>query len=345
MRIPAGASRRHCVPRPLDALGPVALGAVAAVALSACAVANAPGAASQPGKLTGGTGTPSASARPASPDSPDSPAARTPLTPKQRAEADAEAILASFAVPKGATQLSAAPAVGKGVLKQPVQTPGTPDLVDKEQWWIAPGAPQAVLAWESAHVPRRFSADGNGSGYGAGYTFWSDMFSLPEIPAVLNSRELIVTAVPDGARTAIRVDARVTWLPVRPAGEQIPAAAKAVTVSMDIGLNQGGKKPPAPVTITDPAKVQALAALINGLTLFPPGSYSCPADFGASIKLTFRAGPSTPALAVATVDLAGCGGVYLTIGRTSEPALAGPGSDVGPEVLKAAGLSWKLPTD
>jgi hypothetical protein len=341
MRIPVGARPRHCVPRPLDALGPVALGAVAAVALSACAVANAPGAASQPGKLTGATGTPSASARPAWPAS-LSPAAPTP---KQRAEADAHTILASFAVPKGATQLSAAPAVDKGVLKQPIQMPGTPDLVDTSQWWIAPGAPQAVLAWEKAHVPRRFSADGTGSGYGPGYTVWSDMFSLPEIPAVLNSRELIVTVVPDGARTAIRVDAQVSWLPVRPAGEQIPAAAKAVTVSIDIGMNQGGKKPPSPVTITDPAKVQALAALINGLSLFPPGSYSCPADFGASIKLTFRAGPGTPALAVATVDLAGCGGVYLTIGGTSEPALAGPGSDVGPEVLKAAGLSWTLPTD
>ena len=46
--------------------------------------------------------------------------------------------------------------------------------------------------------------------------------------------------------------------------------------------------------------------------------------------LTFRAGPGTPALAVATADLSGCGGVDLTIGGKSQPALAGPGTDSGP---------------
>jgi hypothetical protein len=132
--------------------------------------------------------------------------------------------------------------------------------------------------------------------------------------------------------------------PARPAGEKVPAAAKAVTISMDLGLNQGGKKPPKPVTITNQAKVNALKALINGLTPFPPGMFSCPADFGDALVLTFRAGPRTPALAVATVDLAGCNGVYLTIGGKSQPALAGPGTDSGAAILETAGLSWKIPS-
>ena len=140
------------------------------------------------------------------------------------------------------------------------------------------------------------------------------MFSLPDIAGVLDSRELVVEVVQDGDKTAIRVDAQVTWQPAVPASEKVPAAAKAVTISMDLAMNQGSKKPPKPVTITDPAKVGQLRALINSLPLFPPGVFSCPAAFGDNLVLTFRARPGGPALAVATDMLSGCGGVDLTIG-------------------------------
>lgn len=129
----------------------------------------------------------------------------------------------------------------------------------------------------------------------------------------------------------------------RPASEKVPVTAQAVTISMDLGRNQGGQKPPKPVTITDQAQVSELRALINGLPLFPPGGFGCPADFGADLVLTFRAGPGTPALAVATVDLAGCDGVDFTLNGKPQPALAGPGTDNGPRILKTAGLSWKIP--
>jgi hypothetical protein len=222
--------------------------------------------------------------------------------------------------------------------------PSSPDLVDKAEWWIAPGAPQTVLAWEAKHVSHRFSTAGTGHGWGPGFATWSEDFALPDIPAVLDSRELSVMVVQDGHKTAIRVDAQVTWQPARPSTEKVPAAAMAVTIAMKLGLNQGGRKPPKPVTITDRAKVSALKALINGLALFPPGMFNCPADFGDGLALTFRAGSRTPALAVATVDLAGCGGVGLTIGGKAQPDLAGPGTDSGAAILKTAGLPWKIPS-
>jgi hypothetical protein len=328
MRLPA--RRRPAAPRRFGAFAPLALGAAAAVALCACALA--PTAPSPAGRPIGSTGVPLASAKQPAPP------------PHQRAVADATAILASFAVPTGARKLSAAPSVGNGVLKAPAQTLGTPDLVDKAEWWIASGAPQGVLAWEARHLSHRFSSGGAGTGYGRGIaTTWFQVFSLPGIPGVLDSRELVVLVVQDGGKTAIRVDAQVAWLPARPASEKVPAAAKAVTISADPGLNQGARKPEKPVTITDPAKVRALTALINGLALFPPGVPDCPADFGGNLVLTFRAGPRTPALAVATVNLSGCDGVDLTIGGKPQPPLAGPGTDSGPQILRLAGLSWKIP--
>ena len=153
-----------------------------------------------------------------------------------------------------------------------------------------------------------------------------------------------LTSAKSPAQPALAPGAQATRQRARPASEQVPATAQAVTISMDLGRNQGGKTPPKPVTITDRTRVSELKALINGLPLFPSGGFNCPADFGDDLVLTFRAGPGTPALAVATVDVAGCDGVALTIGGKSQPALAGPGTDSAPQILRSAGLPWKIPT-
>jgi len=112
-------------------------------------------------------------------------------------------------------------------------------------------------------------------------------------------------------------------------------------ISMGLGANQGGKKPPKPVTITAPAKVAELRALINSLPPSPPGMFSCPAAFGDNLVLTFRARPGGPALAVATDMLSGCPAVDLVIGGKSQPSRSGAS---GTQILKIAGLSWKIPT-
>jgi hypothetical protein len=271
------------------------------------------------------------------------PGQRPATGPEQRAVASADAILASFAAPTGALKLAAAPPVDKGALKTAIKIPGTPDLVDKAGWWLVPGKPLQVLAWEKEHVPHQYSAEGTASVPGpvGGEPIWGDMFSLPAITGVLDSRELVVEVVQDGDKTAIRVDAQVTWQPAVPASEKIPAIAKAVTISMDLGMNQGSKKPPKPVTITNPAEVGALRALINSLPLSPPGEFGCPAGFGDNLVLTFRARAGSPALAVATDMLSGCAAVDLVIGGKSQPTLTGVS---GTQVLKIAGLSWKIPT-
>ena len=154
-----------------------------------------------------------------------------------------------------------------------------------------------------------------------------------------------LTSAKSPAQPALAPGAQATRQRARPASEQVPATAQAVTISMDLGRNQGGKTPPKPVTITDRTRVSELKALINGLPLFPSGGFNCPADFGDDLVLTFRAGPRTPALAVATVDFTGCVGVDLTINGKPQPALAGPGTDNGPRILKTAGLPWKTPAD
>ena len=125
----------------------------------------------------------------------------------------------------------------------------------------------------------------------------------------------------------------------RPVGEKIPASAKAVTITEYLGIDSRGK-PPSPVTITAPARVRELATAINGLALFPPGNYSCPAAFGDGLNLEFRTAPGKAPLAVAEDQVSGCPDVALTIDGKQQPLLDGLSAGT---ILKIANLPWTLP--
>jgi hypothetical protein len=259
-------------------------------------------------------------------------------TPKQRAEKAAAGILASFVVPPGGRRLAAPPNLPGGVLKSPITFVGANWEVHVTTFWEAPGSPQAVLAWEQAHLPRRFTPGDADFGPPA----WDRGFALgPE--GVLVDRELDVeVASAGGGRTGIRVDAWVAWQPPRPAGSLIPLTARTITIAE---LNPGSpaaKRLPVPVTITDPGAVRKLAALIDGLPLSTtPDDVPCPLSLNPFLSLTFRARPGGPALAVAQTGQQ-CYSVALTVrGEQQLPLQDKPTLD--PQIVKLAGLPWKLP--
>ena len=272
-------------------------------------------------------------------------ASRAAVSPRQRAEADAAAIRAAFVPPPGARRLTAAPDAGEGVLKRPVGAPQTPDLVDDASWWLAPGQPRAVLAWEKAHLPRRFTSAGYGStGQTGVWWAWYDEWALPAVPAVLDFRQLTVEVVSAGnGQTAIRAEADVIWLPAKPAAEQVPAAAESVTITALPPDFQTALKLPAPVTVTNRDEVRRIASLANGLPVWPPGEYNCGPDNDWEMTLTFR-GAGRQTLAVVAPDHAGCGAVFFTVGGKSLlPLAAGPWASWDQQVLAVAGLHWPRP--
>ena len=115
----------------------------------------------------------------------------------------------------------------------------------------------------------------------------------------------------------------------------------AVTPVFGLNRNTSLDRLDRAFTVTDPARVARIVALANGLPSFPPGAFSCPADFGGEMRLAFLARPGGPVLALLTADFAGCQGVSVTIGGRNVPALGGPGSEPFPEeVLAVAGVSW-----
>jgi hypothetical protein len=265
-----------------------------------------------------------------------SPRPASAATPGQRAVADAAAILTAFVPPPGARRLPKTPGTDGGLLKFPSSTVVSTALVDDVSFWLAPGQPPAVLAWEQAHLPRRFTP----ADEGFGPTIWR-MFSLPPVPGVLTDRELVVEVIAaGGGQAAIRVDAQVAWQPPRPPGERVPSSARVVTVAAVPYTAAGAGRLPAPVTVTGAAVVARLAAFVDGLRLSTIGVASCPAFLAPGVRLTFRARPGGPALAVAEGP-ASCGTVAFTVGGRQQPALQAPDGFVS-RVLAIAGLPWRL---
>jgi hypothetical protein len=268
-------------------------------------------------------------------------------TLEQRAKTDAAAILASFAAPPGGHRLAGQPNLPGGALMTPASYLGAIWEVHLTGFWEAPGDPQALLAWEQAHLKARFTL----GDAGFGPLVWDRDFELASEGALV-TRELDVQVASAGdGQTGIRLDAWVAWQPPRSAGSRIPPAAKTVTVAElsnggltgpASGADHAAKRLPAPVTITDPATVRALAALMDGLSLatIPPGT-PCPFGLGPFLSLTFRARPGGPALAIVTTDQS-CDSVTLAVHGRQQPALQNE-STLDGRILKLAALAWKLP--
>jgi hypothetical protein len=264
-------------------------------------------------------------------------------TLRQRAEADAAALLRSFAVPPNGRQLTGPPSLPGGVLTTPASYLGAIWEVHLTDFWEAPGNPQALLAWEQAHLKARFTLGDAGDGP----PVWDRGFQFAaEGPLV--TRELDVEAASAGdGETGIRVDAWVAWQPPRPAASLIPSTAQVVTIAESAtggttGPGSTAARRPAPVTITDPATVRRLAALIDGLPLstIPPDT-PCPFAPGPVLSLTFRVRTGGAALATVQTDQP-CDGVALTVRGKQQPTLENEPT-LGSRILSLAGLRWKLP--
>lgn len=278
-------------------------------------------------------------------------AASPAVSPAQRAAAEAVSMLTAFHPPPGATPTGPL----KVALLAQVDHPASPDLVTRTRWYRVPGQPLAVLGWVTLHCPSGMTLDGAG-GHGWTPARCGSLRQLPppasagmrpgmQFPAVWDDTfstaagELLVSVAADGpGEVAIRVDAQVIWLPAKPAAERVPAAAKVVTITH----LPGSEPQPAgdvPVTITDPAEVTRIAAIVDGLPVYPPGIMDCPLSDGSGMRLTFRATLSGPALAVVTAQAEGCPSVTVTIDGKPMPEL-GQAESLEQRVATIARLPW-----
>jgi len=281
-----------------------------------------------------------AGARTSGTTSADASYSTTTASPQQQAEAAAAAILRAFVPPPGAVRQPGEPASARHSLDS-VGGYASAHEIRTTSWWLAPGQAAALIAWETAHLPRGFTPSSGDSSAGPGTIAVTGQFYALAPEHALVGRYLIVSVAElGGGKAAIRADAEVGYRPARPAGEKIPASAKVVTISELYG-SPGAT--PAPATITRAAVAGKLAALVNGLPLSTaPMPAPCPSGMGPVLELTFRATAAGRPLAVAQGP-GGCATLSLTVAGKEWPLLGLPGS-FSTQVLQIAGLRWPVRT-
>jgi hypothetical protein len=249
-------------------------------------------------------------------------------------------MLAAFIPPPHAVRTGPLPV---SRLAQPGIETMSPDQVNRTGWWQVPGQPLAVVGWIQGHeLPGSLPPSFGGTTVRGSYVMWDTAFTLPAVPGVLASRELVVSVAADGqGRTAIRADAFVAWIPARTAAETIPASSRLVTITQVIGTAAGHQ-----VTVTDPALVARIVAAVNALPLYPPRSpmrcdvlVPASGSGGSALRLTFRSGEGSRALAVVTAYQDPCPVVDVVIGGKTMPSLNGA-QTVIQRVMAIADIHW-----
>ena len=240
-------------------------------------------------------------------------------TSPSAARVAAQWILGQLQLPPGASRAQSD--LSASQLAMPGTRPGTPDLVDLHSFWRVPGDHFSVFEWISDHPPagselRESGASGRN---GSIVSQWVG-FSFGGFPTEWPSETLLVTvAAARGGGTAVRADAQVVWLLKRAASERIPAGARAVIASERTAFG-----PQGPWNVAGLARVKRAVSIIDALPVFQPGVFSCPADNGPIVTLTFTSAASGGhRLATAIVDGGGCEAVQLWLNGRREHALQG----------------------
>ena len=131
------------------------------------------------------------------------------------------------------------------------------------------------------------------------------------------------------------------------AAATIPAGARVVTVTPVFGQDPDVSRHHLDhaFTVTDPAQVARIAAIIDGLARFPIGELSCARDNGAEMQLTFRTSPGGRVLATVVATYTGCPLVWNTDARDTRylDDYTRSGQQVQQLVLSIAGVRWPYP--
>ncbi len=251
---------------------------------------------------------------------------------RRAARRDAASLLAKLHLPGGATRVPSEPADDNDYLRPSPWLEADFASETAHAWWTVPGDPASVIGAVEADPPagaRQGATQMTGNDQ-TGTSAVTLEYGWQPVGNVLGTRLLAVTFTRIGrGLTGVLAESQSVWIVPRSVSERIPAATRVVQIASTVpGAPHGGS-----VTITNPAHVRSIVALLNALPVAQPVEINCPAEMDPkTITMTFRASTSGGALAVLRfVDDApwhpaysdACAGVSLSIGGRRRAALDG----------------------
>jgi hypothetical protein len=218
--------------------------------------------------------------------------------------------LAGITLPPGARWTTTAPVPG---LRSPIDQPQSPTLLDGVRWYIAPTqTPTAVLAFVRAaqhQSPEGTSTSGSAGRGRIQSIVWG--FAAPDS----GFSQLTFSVASLGRGSAVRVDAMTTWQPTRPVAAKVPGGLSGARLRYTGGFDDAPAK--SQTVAVNASEAERLADVVNDLSIFPPGEYSCPTGPNEVYDVAFQQAGATAA--TLSFDLDGCQVVQLVVrGKSTE---------------------------
>jgi hypothetical protein len=194
------------------------------------------------------------------------------------ARTEARHLLGLVRLPPGARQSVREPAgAGAALSSYSVNVPVVPHMVDRHEFFAAPGTPAWVIGWVQRH--RAAGSSQGDSGAGPAGEQWTS-FDFTSIRGFAGWPDLVVNAVPArGGRVAVRVDAQVAPQPRLPGNGRGVGEVRVVELGTMLGsFGYELRCGPAGGTVPHPARI--CAAIVRHPALlysFPGPDHSCPA--------------------------------------------------------------------
>lgn len=231
------------------------------------------------------------------------------------ARALAESLLGRVALPATSriTRSAASPALATAP-----QRPMSTNAADATRFATSTLDPASVLAFFRAHPPQGYTTNGSGSGSVTtpGHTTVVYLIDhLQGMPSAVHAATVLLAATPapHNRGSAIRIDAQVEWFPPPPPSFTVPSTVALATVTLtytDPAQAAAQHQPAArSTTVTDPTRLHALQAAVDGLQAPLHGNFSCIPDT-ARYKIEFFSARS--GRADLTVQTGPCGTVTAT---------------------------------
>ena len=245
---------------------------------------------------------------------------------RRAAQHDARQLLAGLRLPPtNITTPRAIPAFARSFLSN--SSPVSRYYASAQSWELASASPTTIITYLKAHHPSGSTLDygsGSSSDSKTGVTSIDLQFSWPDVSGKLLNRDLTVTIVnPRHGHSVVVARSESAWFVPRPVSESVPAAVRAVAITVQLGpavsgpvIRPGAKVQRKTYMISRVSRVATLVKSFDALPIVQPSTapIACPmlltGSSASQLTLAFMTGPEGSTLAKAQV--------YIHRGRDAE---------------------------
>lgn len=245
-----------------------------------------------------------------------------PGAPRADAVAEASRLVELTQVPPGSERLDHSPIPtldhADGELSCGTEPCNTP--IDAAAWWSIPLPTDEAIAWLQMHPPQGLFLNGDrSSDVGASGVVKSVSWTYAERPGpAFSTAELTMSVAVDGpARSALRVDGQLLWVPPRAQAEEIPDNVHLAHIREYHGRHVVASK------VLDQDVARDLAWLLNHMGRTNMGPARCPMKSHKAVHYTMSfEGAQRSFIFDEWLDCRNGAAIFVTVNGHAEPTLS-----------------------